>query len=651
MKISLTTLIFLIIFSFSVHAQSTPEPLYREVYSFLARMAQKGVIQFNDEIIPVPRKYILEKLLEVKEKVDKGYKGIRYKVTALELEELEFYLRDYNLEFALMAESKGRRAESSVFINQRSVVSIKSHPNPYIHSSNHPIIQPSNLSRRSSSEARTKANHPFIHASIHPKIHGSLHSYFPYTPIPYTFLPTTSQPQPQPYPQPYSSPSTFWFRDNLGRYRLFSYISKLFKLNVDPILGYTLGTQKGEKYSHLWNGARFYGYVSNWLGFSFDFRDNSEDGKDLDMRKAFTPETGVVVSRAKKNHFEYSRTNTSIMVDWSWGDVLIGKEPLVWGYGESGNIVHSTKAPSYPMIRLDLNLTKWLRFNYFHGWLASNVIDSNASYSTFRANQSRDILRSKFITSHSLILNALQGLSVSFGESVIYSDKEEFLFVFPLMFYRSADHYLSQPVGNNAGANSQFFLGISSRNNIPNTHLYGTLYIDELTLSTLFDHKKQRTQIAFQLGASVTDLPIPNLDFTLEYTKLYPFVYRHYIPTQTYENHGYLLGDWMGHNGDRIYGSIKYRILRGLQAELWGEYIRKGGDGVPNDQYITPQPPFLFGLRTNYTRYGAEVKYEITHDLFARVQYNRFLTSREQADGRFVDSKVNEFYFAIYYGI
>ena len=107
----------------------------------------------------------------------------------------------------------------------------------------------------------------------------------------------------------------------------------------------------------------------------------------------------------------------------------------------------------------------------------------------------------------------------------------------------------------------------------------------------------------------------------------------------------------MGHNGDRIYGSIKYRILRGLQAELWGEYIRKGGDGVPNDQYITPQPPFLFGLRTNYTRYGGEVKYEITHDLFARMQYNRLLTSKEGKNGIFEESKRDEFFVMIYYGM
>ena len=156
--------------------------------------------------------------------------------------------------------------------------------------------------------------------------------------------------------------------------------------------------------------------------------------------------------------------------------------------------------------------------------------------------------------------------------------------------------------------------------------------------------------MAFQIGGSVTDLPIDNLTATIEYTKIYPFVYRHYIPTQTYANHDYVLGDWMGHNSDRIYASLNYRIMRGLQANVWGEYIRKGEDGETEDQYIVPQPPFLFGLRTNYTRWGVTVKYEIVHDLFVRARYNNFLTSKETSENRFEDTDTQEFYFAVYYG-
>ena len=585
----LKTIIFLFFLTISASAQSTPEPLYHEVYPFLERMAQKGVIQFNDEIKPVSRKYVFEKLLEIKEKVQryKGTKVQRLNITPLEVEELEFYLRDYNLELQLNS------VQRSAFSEQKTAVS----------------------------GHNRSPNHPIIHSSLHPFIHSSI-------------------------------PKAFWLKDALGRYRFFSYSSDLFKVNVDPIFGYDIGKQNGESYSHFWNGVRLYGYISNWLGFGFDFRDNSVDSKNGDINLNFTPETGYVISRRKPNHFEYERTNTEISASWNWGTVSVGKTPIVWGYGESGNLVHSTKAPSYPLVRLDLTLAPWLRFNYFHGWLSSDVMDSAASYPTYREGQNRIILRNKYIASHSIILSPLSGVSVVLGESIIYSDKLEPLFLFPLMFFRAADHYLSNGLGgNNSGANSQFFLGVSSRNNIPNTHIYGTFFIDEVTIGDLFNPKKQRTQYAFQIGASVTDLPIDNLTFTTEFTKIYPFVYRHYIPTQTYENHGFLLGDWIGHNSDRIYGSLNYRFIRGLQATLWGEYIRKGGDGVVDDQYITPQPPFLFGLKKYYTRWGITAKYEVVHDLFVRLRYNNFFTSRELSEGSFVDSKVDEFYFGIYYGM
>ena len=71
-----------------------------------------------------------------------------------------------------------------------------------------------------------------------------------------------------------------------------------------------------------------------------------------------------------------------------------------------------------------------------------------------------------------------------------------------------------------------FFLRVSSKGQIKNTHLYGTLFIDEISLNGLFDPETQRYQMGFTLGGSITDLPIENLTAKIEYTKIYPSVYR-----------------------------------------------------------------------------------------------------------------------------
>ena len=42
---------------------------------------------------------------------------------------------------------------------------------------------------------------------------------------------------------------------------------------------------------------------------------------------------------------------------------------------------------------------------------------------------------------------------------------------------------------------------------------------------------------------------------------------------------------------------------------------------------------------------------EISNDLFARIRYNNFLTSKETTEDVFEDSRISEIYFGIYYGM
>jgi len=311
--------------------------------------------------------------------------------------------------------------------------------------------------------------------------------------------------------------------------------------------------------------------------------------------------------------------------------------------------VMSQKAPSFPLIRLDVNPVEWLSFNYFHAWLSSDVVDTTSFYYTDTGNR-RYLYRQKYLASHTLTIKPIRGLDISIGESIIYADQLEILYLIPITFFRLADHYLSTHI-NEAGSNAQFFASVSSKGHIKNTHLYGTLFIDEFTLTNVFDPEKQKMQVGFTLGSSVTDLPIHNLTLKLEYSKIYPYVYQHYINTTTFESASYVLGHWMNNNADQIYGSLKYRFIRGLETEIWARYIRRGERADVNKIFELPQPPFLFGLRTNYTYLGAQAKFEILHELFVRARYQYLKTSKQQEDLSFVDDSNQEFYFAVYYGL
>lgn len=542
-----------LVFSSLTFSQVVYEPLYRDVYSFLSRLSQKSIIVFDDQIRPVSRKYIAQKLLEASENSSE--------LTALEKQELEFFNKDFKFEFDLIKKVETDSSQLKIF------------------------------------------------------------GY-----------------------------------DDGDRLRLFSYRDNRFSINVSPILGMKIGSRDSEKLTHIWNGIYTYGYVDNFIGFSFDFRDNQEKGTAIDKYKNFTPVTGVDARTVDNivdypnNKMEYSEVNAVLATDWSWGSISVGKGFHEWGYGESGLLVLSQKPPSYGFIRLDINPVSWLKFNYMHGWLSSDIPDSNSFFYN-KAGTISFSFKDKFIATHSLTITPLTGLDLAVGESIIYDDKLEFLYLIPIMFFRLADHQLSNQT-NAAGGNAQFFFSASSKGQIKNTHLYGTLFIDEITLSGLFDSYKQRNQLGFTLGGSITDLPLENLTATVEYTKIYPFVYNHYIQTKDYKSDNYTLGHWMGNNADQIYLSLNYRIFRGLQTTIWGQYIRKGEAGNIQQQYnIQPQPPFLFGLRKNYSYLGAEIKYEYTHELFAKLNFQTTNSSIQQQDFSFVDKRLNEFYFSVYYGL
>jgi hypothetical protein len=536
----------------SLTAQVVYEPLYEDVYNFLRRVSQKGIIEFDDLIRPLPRTYLTEKLSETD--------SLSSRLTSLEREELKFFLKDFYFEKWLI---KGNEDNKE------------------------------NL------------------------------DYFNFDPA--------------------------------DRWRMFSYGGKGFKINANLILGAETGSVKKAKQTHYWNGFNSYGYISDILGFSFDFRDNTETGTTLDKTKSFTPVTGVNAKTDMNTYnyphdkMEYSEAKMMLATNWKWGSLAVGKEFLEWGYGDNGLLVISQKAPSFPLIRLDIHPVDWLSFNYFHAWLSSDVVDTTSFYPTATGDQ-RFLFREKYLASHTLTLKPTKGLDISLGESIIYADKLETLYLIPITFFRLADHYLSRQY-NQAGSNAQFFFSVSSKGHIKNTHLYGTLFIDELTLNGLFDPATQRNQIGFTLGSSFSDLPVENLTLKLEYTKIYPYAYQHYVSTTTYESASYVLGHWMGNNADQVYGSVQYRFLRGLDALVYARYIRQGERADPTKQFDQPQPPFLSGLRTNYTYLGAQVKYEFLHDLFVHARYQYMKTSKQQEDLSFVDNNEQEFYFAVYYGL
>ena len=437
----------------------------------------------------------------------------------------------------------------------------------------------------------------------------------------------------------------FFITEKDKRIRFFEYAGKDFSFFADPMLSLSEESIAGENLFVRRNGFSFYGYaLSNWA-YSLNFYDNEETGNNLDITKDLTPERGTSVTKLKENAFEYDFVNASVAYYWSDGSISLGKEYFNIGNGRSGNVILYDQAPSFPFIRLDYKPVDWLRFFYFHGFLVSNVPDS----STFRYNSVEDRTSisdvPKFMAFHTLSFYPNDNLSFTLGESIVYSEQLQPIYLIPVMFFRVADHYLSRDNGSATG-NAQLFADASYSNQSIRTKFYGSLFIDELSLNSIFEGGNL-SALGYTLGFESADILIDNSTLGIEYTRVNPFVYMNSVDAQTFANDSYTLGNWTGSNGDIVSFFYKQYLMRSLNFTIKTWYFRKGKNELPDEQYSTPYPEFLYGEKRYEYGLDIRLKFQPWHPVLAEAYYS-FMNITDELEGRTLDYKLSDnHYFGI----
>ena len=404
------------------------------------------------------------------------------------------------------------------------------------------------------------------------------------------------------------------------RIRPFYYRDSSFTFSFSPSLLVTMGSKAKESYYKRSWGFKMYGEIDKNFGFSLGFAENLEAWKSVDTKKQLTSETGAVLSQNKNNSIEFSETTGSILYGNNWITTGLTKEFFSLGSGYRSQLILSTKAPSFPSIYFRLTPAKWFTYYFMHGWLLSRVTDSLATYKTLFNGNPRTIEGEKYFVMHALQIKPIENLSLTVGETIIYSDKSPYLGYFiPFLFYRSVDHAITFG-GAESGNNGSIFMDWNYYHPL-GFKLYGSAFLDEFSLTRFLKGENDRNQFGYTVGTAVYDLGIQGLMTRIEYTRILPWVYSNWIPTQTYMNANYLLGHYIGQNADQFYLQFDYRFMRALETKVWSEYIRHGGFASVENQYQDPGEPFLYGLRRNETNIGLEVSYEYLHDLFGKVYY------------------------------
>jgi hypothetical protein len=432
----------------------------------------------------------------------------------------------------------------------------------------------------------------------------------------------------QEYTKPLKEQISLFKKDQNKRWRAGAVVANDFEFYIDPLLGINNFKGTNKNIQQLSNGFELWGTAgkNKNIGYQVYYRDYTETGTVNNNFREESSTPGYIVIGAKSdNKINYTEIRANINYSFKKGNISFGKDNLIWGYGENSNIVLSNKAPSYPYLRLDYKPLKWLSFNYSHTWLNSNIADSSLSYFTNTGridNDFRLVYVQKYLATHSIEVEAMKGLNIAIGESIVYSDKIDPGFLIPINLFKFYDNNRSNYLIE-AGSNGQYFLSLNSRNQIKNTHLYSTLFIDEIKVSAILNKTDSRNQLGFNLGGSITDIFLPYLTLGVEYTRVNPFVYSNLVPAQNYTNYNYSLGDWMGNNFDRAILFAKYTPISKLK--LVGRYqkIRKGGSGTIYDQYnAQPQPTFLFDYIKTSSDIFLQARYEIINNVYIAGSLN-----------------------------
>jgi len=398
---------------------------------------------------------------------------------------------------------------------------------------------------------------------------------------------------------------------------------------VEPILGYKIfADNEAQRFTRRTNGLKLFGNLGDHVVFFASAADNLERGKILDKKKEMEATNGFVISNDQGDKgFDFDEAQAQLGFRWGRTEVFLEKLRNRWGYGETGNVVLSEKAPSYPQARLAVNLTKSLKFTYVLASLYSDVVDSLESYRDQQSDSYRRVYRSKYLASHVLEYAPTSSLNIALGESMVFSDRFQPVYLLPLAFFRSAEHQ------NRDTDNAQMFAGI--RYSFPTVGtFYGTLFIDDLNIDKMFSDQNTNI-IAWTIGGRVIDVFWNNFDCTLEYTKLNPWVYTHKFEATTYISSGYTLGHWLGQNADIVYASIQYRWIRSLSLNLYAQKIRKGILGSSEVHYgQTWAQKFLEGPLFKQTQVGLKGRCEVYRYLFLNWHFS-ILDQTDEVENRY----------------
>lgn len=397
-----------------------------------------------------------------------------------------------------------------------------------------------------------------------------------------------------------------------------SYQEDQFQIFFDPILfrqrsfSSTDSSNSTERLFQDSNGIRFWGNLGDHLGFFIDVRDSKEWGTRKYKTGNYTlPRLGFVRATSP-DYIYHDETVAYLKLGFKQVQLIFGKFSNYWGNNHTGSLILSDYATSYDQLKLEFIYN---RFKFTS--LYAHLIDYE--------EHDQDILQSKkYLAAHRLEFLPWKWLSLGLSETVIFKGRSfEPSYLNPVMFFRSAEHYLGSPDNMMMGLDFKFTA-------IKKFKFYGELLIDDIT-TTKLGSAWYGNKLGYSVGAFWVDpFQIKNTDFRIEYTRIQPYVYSH-ADGINYTHYRSALGYWSEPNSENFYSALNYRFSKRLLATLFFQFNRHGANPIdqnvggdierPHGLEDAESVNFLAGNLERRNFYGLNFSYELFEGCYFQAAY------------------------------
>ncbi len=279
-------------------------------------------------------------------------------------------------------------------------------------------------------------------------------------------------------------------------------------------------------------------------------------------------------------------------------DFRFGRMRRDWGFGE-GNLFLDEQARPFYGFEGALSPWKWLSLSFLLGSLEYGPTFRNNPFvfdqypttdSTGKQDYTvgaKEVARVQQNIYRLLLVEIKLGkwLYIGLYDTGIFLKRMELGYLFPFI----PSLFLQETTGDY----DNILFGATIALSWPGVlRLYGTFLADELKPNT----PALRNQTAYQAGVKAT-LPTGIWSLiTLQYTKIEPFTYTHYITDNTpwyyglemetgYQNHGENIGSYLEPNSDELLFSLHVQPSRSWTAHFTYRMIRHGGSDVKGSTF------------------------------------------------------------------